>query len=459
VNVFIFTGPTIPPEEASAELKAVYLPPAAEGDVYRVALHRPQAIGIIDGYFQSVPTVRHKEILWAMSCGIHVFGSASIGALRAAELLPFGMEGVGTVFELYRDGILEDDDEVAVAHGPAETAFVSASEAMVNIRQTLRKAERLGVISTELRVTLEKIGKELFYPDRNYSTMLRYALENGSSQAELTKLQQWLPNHGVNQKREDALLMLRVIRNRLEQGLRRKTVSYCFEQTAMWQSAQRQASEVWFDPNGRGDSVTLESLLDELRLEGPNYKGHRIAALGRFFALREAERLRLNVDEQRKRTIALEFRQERDLMDVAAFERWLKDNKLKDDQFDALMDDEARVKWVQKLADFASRSRLPEQLRLSGDYPRLVARAVHKHRVLRSAGTRNLRFESIALSYGELVQWYFKAVLRKAVPAEIDEYIRDMGFASPDAFRRALLKEYLYRRCERENEFSSERSG
>ena len=84
MNVFIFTGPTISPAEASAELKAVYLPPAAEGDVYRVALHRPQAIGIIDGYFQSVPTVRHKEILWAMSCGIHVFGSASIGALRAA---------------------------------------------------------------------------------------------------------------------------------------------------------------------------------------------------------------------------------------------------------------------------------------------------------------------------------------------------------------------------------------
>ena len=162
--MFIFTGPTISPTEASAELKAVYLPPAAEGDVYRVALHRPQAIGIIDGYFQSVPTVRHKEILWAMSRGIHVFGSASMGALRAAELLPFGMEGVGAVFELYRDGIFEDDDEVAVAHGPAETGFVSASEAMVNIRQTLREAERLGIISTELRGAWKRSEKNCFIP-------------------------------------------------------------------------------------------------------------------------------------------------------------------------------------------------------------------------------------------------------------------------------------------------------
>src|SRR5213078_1461876 len=130
MNVFIFTGPTISPAEASAELKAVYLPPAAEGDVYRVALHRPQAIGIIDGYFQSIPTVRHKEILWAMSRGIHVFGSASMGALRAAELAAFGMEGAGKIFKLYRDGVLDDDDEVAIAHGSAEVEFIAGSEAM-----------------------------------------------------------------------------------------------------------------------------------------------------------------------------------------------------------------------------------------------------------------------------------------------------------------------------------------
>src|SRR5437764_4260886 len=141
VSTYVFAGPTISPAEGRGELDAVYLPPAAEGDVYRVTLTDPQAIGIIDGYFQSVPTVRHKEILWAMSRGIHVFGSASIGALRAAELAAFGMEGVGTIFELYRDGVLEDDDEVAIAHGPAEVGFPAGSEAMINIRQTLRKAE------------------------------------------------------------------------------------------------------------------------------------------------------------------------------------------------------------------------------------------------------------------------------------------------------------------------------
>jgi hypothetical protein len=235
-------GPTISPAEGRGELDAVYLPPAAEGDVYRVTLRDPQAIGIIDGYFQSVPTVRHKEILWAMSRGIHVFGSASIGALRAAELAAFGMEGVGTIFELYRDGILEDDDEVAIAHGPAETGFRAASEAMVNIRQTLQKAELIEIISTKSRTILEGIGKKLFYPDRNYGVLLGSAVDSGIPEIELARFRQWLPEGRVNQKREDALTMLRLMGRRLAEGLDPKAVSYSFQHTVMWESASREAA-------------------------------------------------------------------------------------------------------------------------------------------------------------------------------------------------------------------------
>jgi hypothetical protein len=242
VRTYVFAGPTISPAEVRAELEAVYLPPAAEGDVYRAALKRPQAIGIIDGYFQSVPTVRHKEILWAMSRGIHLFGSSSIGALRAAELAVFGMEGVGTIFELYRDGVLEDDDEVAIAHGPAETGFRAASEAMVNIRQTLQKAELIEIISTKSRTILEGIGKKLFYPDRNYELLLRFAADHGIPETELARFRKWLPEGRVNQKREDALTMLRLMRRRIAEGLDPKAVSYSFQDTVMWESASREAA-------------------------------------------------------------------------------------------------------------------------------------------------------------------------------------------------------------------------
>src|SRR5260370_24883948 len=147
MSIVIFTGPTLSAADARGELAAEYRPPAAQGDIYRAAQTAPEIIGIVDGYFERVPAVWHKEILWAMSQGIHVFGSASMGALRAAELVDFGMEGVGAVFEMYRDGILEDDDEVAVVHTTDEFGFRAGSEAMVDIRPTLATATDDGVLS------------------------------------------------------------------------------------------------------------------------------------------------------------------------------------------------------------------------------------------------------------------------------------------------------------------------
>ena len=448
MSVYVFTGPTISASGARRELEAVYLPPAAEGDVYRITLQHPQAIGIIDGYFQSVPAVRHKEILWAMSRGIHVFGSASIGALRAAELFPFGMEGVGTVFELYRDGILEDDDEVAVAHGPAEMGYLACSEAMVNIRQTLQKAERVGIISAELRKALEEIGKELFYPDRNYPMLVRCASECGIPEVQLSRLRQWLPKGRVDQKRKDALAMLRLIRRRLAKGLERKKVAFSFEHTSMWESAWRQAAEDRTNSNAQSSVVINGSILDELRLEGDQYKQHCLMALERFFAIAEAYRMGMTVTSESRREAELEFRRERDLIDAAKFERWMKQSNLSYNDFDALMMDEARVRWIHQVTQPILVTCVAEQLRLSGDYPRLAARAMAKSRLLESFGLKNPYLERADVSENQLLHWYFEELLRQPMPVDSDSYARNLGFATPDAFRRALVKEYLYRHLE-----------
>jgi hypothetical protein len=147
VSVYVFVGPTLRQAEVEAVIPgAVCLPPPAQGDVYRVAQRRCEAIGIIDGYFSGAPSVWHKEILWALAERIPVFGSASMGALRAAELHTFGMRGVGRIFEAFRDGEVEDDDEVAVVHGPAELGYLVLSEPMFNIRATLARAEAAAVI-------------------------------------------------------------------------------------------------------------------------------------------------------------------------------------------------------------------------------------------------------------------------------------------------------------------------
>ncbi|MGI9488370.1 MAG: TfuA-like protein [Geminicoccaceae bacterium] len=110
----VFLGPTMPVDLAHRILTASYLPPVRQGDIYRaIKRFRPRMIGIADGYFHQVPPVWHKENLCAMAKGVHVLGSASMGALRAAELQAFHMEGVGKskVVSLHR---LYDADPAAM---------------------------------------------------------------------------------------------------------------------------------------------------------------------------------------------------------------------------------------------------------------------------------------------------------------------------------------------------------
>src|SRR5579871_5420612 len=132
-----FAGPTIGKPDTAAAKRIDFRPPARCGDITRVVDERPAVIGLIDGVFETAAAVWHKEILHALEQGVVVLGAASIGALRAAELEPFGMIGIGEIFRAYRDGRLEDDDEVAVQHGPAEVKYLPLTEAMVNVRATL----------------------------------------------------------------------------------------------------------------------------------------------------------------------------------------------------------------------------------------------------------------------------------------------------------------------------------
>ena len=213
MSIYIFAGPTLCAEESPVKLEAVWLPPVTQGDLYRIAADKPHTIGIIDGYFEREPAVWHKEILWALAQGIHVFGSASMGALRAAELAPFGMIGVGSIYHQYLDGSLEDDDEVAIIHLPSPIwRYRPESEAMVNIRATLKAAAAVPVIGPELCDRLVAIAKALHYPLRSYPRILQLAADEGFDSEALRRLEQWLPDGRVELKKRDAIEMLEAIR-------------------------------------------------------------------------------------------------------------------------------------------------------------------------------------------------------------------------------------------------------
>jgi hypothetical protein len=172
----VYTGPTLGCERAEKVLNATYLPPVQQGDVVRVMnTLQPSTIVLIDGAFGQVPAVRHKEILWALSRGVEVFGAGSLGALRAAELSGFGVKGHGFVYRWYRATPLADDDEVAVAMTPAELGSRPLGEALINMRLTFRELERLGGLQRAQRLALERIARKIYYLERSYPRVFERA--------------------------------------------------------------------------------------------------------------------------------------------------------------------------------------------------------------------------------------------------------------------------------------------
>jgi len=253
MSAVIFTGPSLPPSAVSEVAGIEWRPPVRQGDVYLAALSGPAIIGIIDGYFEIVPTIWHKEILWAMAQGIHVYGGASIGALLAAELTEFGMKGVGSVYAQYRDGRLTDDDEVAVLHGPEEIGYVQVTEAMVNVRATIDRASQLGVIAPELAASLVRIAKSLFYKDRTYEAIIKAAAEHGLAPEALDRFTNWLPAGNVDQKRIDAVKLREAVTAHLAGGVTPMQVSYRFAHTFAWEDARQRIESAARAVSPRGD--------------------------------------------------------------------------------------------------------------------------------------------------------------------------------------------------------------
>ena len=375
----VFVGPTLRAEDLPPDDDIVVLPPVAQGDVYRAAQERPSAIGIVDGYFEGVLSVWHKEILWAMAEGIHVFGSASMGALRAAELHPFGMRGTGRIFEAYRAGELEDDDEVAVIHGPAETGYLALSEAMVNIRETLSAAERNGIIAATTRDALVRIAKELFYHDRTFERLLERAAERSMPPQELAALRAWLPQGRVDRKREDALAMLAAMRALLAAGPEPMQVDYALEWTEVWDDATAAAAAS--RPPGAGGAaawLTDDRVLEELRLEPATYLAVRDRALLRLLAAREAARQRHSVDAGARRERLSRLRARHDLFSRAALDRWLEANAIDGGQLERMVDEEAQLEAIGALAAPALPGQLLDELRLRNEFTRFAERARSK---------------------------------------------------------------------------------
>jgi hypothetical protein len=174
----VYLGPTLNREEASKILDADYRDPAKKGDFLRLshASDEKKYVGFIDGVFlHDYPPSPIEVYHLATRKNIELIGASSLGALRAVELEKFGMKGIGKIFQLFKNGILDADDEVAVTF--VRDKNILQSEALIDIRFNLFLAYKKGIITNQTKKRSVKITKNIYFPFSNSDEIIRLTQE------------------------------------------------------------------------------------------------------------------------------------------------------------------------------------------------------------------------------------------------------------------------------------------
>ena len=360
-SVCLFVGPSIPIAEVRAALarvdaKVTILPPAEQGDILRLLGDLPEVIGIVDGQFFHAPAVLHREILLAREQGARVLGAASSGALRAAELDVFGVEGIGEIYRWYRSGKIDGDDEVAVLHASADEGYRPLTEALVSVRFNLGNAQQRGAISARAARNAISALKRLHFTRRTWEAALAAVPED-----ERPRLADFLALEAVDLKRTDARLLLRTIADRIA-GVSSWPVRppVRVNETSHFRAYRRQ----YVGRDVQGQHIPDALVLAFGRLLSPSFPDLYRRVSRRCLAVDEARHRGLAPDDSA--TLLARFRSIEALGSGALFETWLRERMMSADELAQALgerDLEAKI-LAQYRASTSGRPGLPTLHRL-----------------------------------------------------------------------------------------------
>ncbi|ACP22601.1 uncharacterized domain protein (plasmid) [Sinorhizobium fredii NGR234] len=223
----VFVGPTVPDAATLVGDALAVRPPATQGDILRAVYDGATVIGLIDGNFEYVAPVWHKEILFALSLGVTVLGAASMGALRAAECAAFGMVGIGEIFRQYMADETADDSDVALLHAPEELGYTALTVPLVNLRATLRHLTEQNRLTATDAAEIADVAADLFYKERTWNAILGHAGLSAHIDAAMLRAEY------VDQKRIDALELFEALR-RMPAERHAPPQDWTFNTTSLW---------------------------------------------------------------------------------------------------------------------------------------------------------------------------------------------------------------------------------
>lgn len=208
---YIFSGPTLEKNNINKILpEAKLLPPIKSSDLINILRNSnekdyPKRILIVDGFFHGKLSVRHKEILYALNQGIEVYGSSSIGALRAAECSKYGMIGVGRIFDFFSSKFVTSDDEVAVTYS-SDQPYEELSLPLINLRFAINDIFKKKVIDKNQKEKLLRLIERIHFSDRTFNYL-----------KEIKFIKEFVPlieSFYVNWKEKDAIEALKLMKSK-----------------------------------------------------------------------------------------------------------------------------------------------------------------------------------------------------------------------------------------------------
>ncbi|HEY9607982.1 TfuA-related McrA-glycine thioamidation protein [Allocoleopsis sp.] len=452
-KIVIFLGPSLPLAEAKDILDAIYLPPAKQSDLLSaVTIYKPDIIGLIDGVFLSLPSVWHKEILYAIEQGVAVYGASSMGALRAAETEAFGMVGVGEIYRMYASEELIDDDEVVTVHGPEDTGYCRLSEPMVNVRATLNRAKDEGIIDNNVCEQLSAIAKSIYFPERTFPAIFRKAPTAGISPDKSDEMATFVKTKYVDLKRQDAILLLETLRD-LPESLPQIKPNFSLIRNQFFSNLYQRDRTVLRNQI----RIPLGDITGYAALNLPDFDEVNLHASNRALVQILAEILGVEVSQEAVDKERRRFQSQQNLTEETAFTNWLAENDLTQEEFNQLMVEMARCRHLQnwlltRKGNERNTKILLDELRLQNRYQECADAVAEREGIIREY-------------YPNLIEEYAdKAPISQLMIEHLrstgcqvrlrDDWEKEAGFLDFELLKLELLRSHLARKAVQNTESS-----
>jgi hypothetical protein len=427
VKVLVYLGPSLELSVAHSIIPdAIFRPPIRHADLISdISEFSPTHVLMVDGTFSQELPVWHKECSFAALKGIQLYGSSSMGALRAAELYDFGvMIGSGQIFRWYHEGVIEADDEVAVSyHLTPKGHYVSDTCPLVNIRAGLLSQLKYGLMNPREAQDAFEHERSIHYTQRTE-----------------------FPYYVVDQKRLDAIELLKTFHTLDYQTDVRPDLSHI---TPLFKGMMEREKRV----NIHDTPVTLQNIDSYISLHSPDHRQIRWDAQNRALVLVLCDLMEVRVSEEEIQNEWATFGARHHLNNWDDLCDWLKNNAMSKEEFDVMTIQNARIHKLQ--GAHVTSSMFSRETRTILDYLRTHDKlslwvedcADAERKIVDKDNGESLSMD-LSVDIHQLLKEHQEATGLEIV-GDLKDYVRETGIGSFDELRVCLERYRLSRNSKR----------